>query len=172
MALWIRIILSIVVSALIMTGVIIKVTRFPRYETEAVIMVDMKKSPTSVDSERMDAKELMAHIRAHSELLESDPILRPVVEELKLYEDIPEWRELQAQGIVPDEALKRKIMQETVSQVRNMNAETHREMNREAGEGKGSMAQERHEGMHGTDRGDMGHGGGAGGAGMAHGKGK
>ncbi len=118
MTLRIRIVLSILASALIMAGVAVKLIYFPKYETEAVIMVDMKKSPTSVESDKMESREAVGYIRSHCEFLKSYPILSSVADELKLYEDLPEWREAQAKGIPLDDALKTRFIQETVYRLR------------------------------------------------------
>ena len=67
--------------------VVIKVFLFPVYETEAVIMIDIKSRVTSVDEEKMDLRDNLGYIRIHEELLKSKPMLRRVVEELRLYED-------------------------------------------------------------------------------------
>lgn len=67
--------------------VLVKVFYFPVYEAVTVIMVDVKKSPTSIETERVDLRENIGYIRVHTELLKSEPVLRSTVDELKLYED-------------------------------------------------------------------------------------
>jgi uncharacterized protein involved in exopolysaccharide biosynthesis len=70
-----------------MTIVVVKVFYFSDYETEAIIMIDIKNRATSVDAEKMNLRDNLGFIRVHEELLRSEPILRKVVEKLKLYED-------------------------------------------------------------------------------------
>ncbi len=67
--------------------VVIKVFCFPRYETAAMLMIDTKNRATSVDSDKVNLQDNLGPVRFNQELLVSDPILRKVVEDLKLYED-------------------------------------------------------------------------------------
>jgi uncharacterized protein involved in exopolysaccharide biosynthesis len=73
----------------LMTIVVIKVFGFPVYEAESVLMVDIKNRATSPDSEKIDLSNYLGYIRNNEELLKSEPMLRKVVEGLKLYEDFP-----------------------------------------------------------------------------------
>ena len=65
-----------------------KVLFFPTYEAETTIIVDLKKGPTSIESEKIDPAGMVSLVRIHSDLLQSNPVLKKVVDELKLYEDL------------------------------------------------------------------------------------
>jgi tyrosine-protein kinase Etk/Wzc len=95
-----------------------KVIYLAKYEAESVIMVDVKKSPTSVEPNRLTAQEAVAYVRVHTELIQSDPVLRPVVEDLALYEDSPSWKKAGERGGNKDEALKEKATQEALALLR------------------------------------------------------
>ena len=79
--------LMFMVFVLLMLVVCIKVFYFPKYETEAMILIDTKQRATSVDSEKISLQDNLGPVRVNQELLLSDPILRKVVEDLKLYDD-------------------------------------------------------------------------------------
>jgi len=102
--------------------VLIKVFYFPVYEAETVIMVDVKKSPTSIETEKVDLRENIGFIRIHMELLKSEPVLRSVAEDLKLYEDSPSWRNIQSKGTNVDPAVSReKATRQIVDSLRKKN---------------------------------------------------
>jgi tyrosine-protein kinase Etk/Wzc len=51
-------------------------------------MIDLKQRPTAIDSDRWDASQMVSLVRIHSDLIQSQPVLKTVVEKLKLYEDL------------------------------------------------------------------------------------
>ena len=99
---------------ILMTIVVVKVFYFPVYETEATIMIDMKNRATSVDAEKMDLRDNLGFIRVHEELLKSDPILRKVVEELKLYEDGGFLPFQKSKKFVGSDLQKEKLIRQTI----------------------------------------------------------
>ena len=77
----------IVVFAVLFSAATVRVFLFPLYETDTTIMVDLKEHPTSVDSANIDMAEMVGLVRKHMNLLLSAPVVRSVVEELKLYKN-------------------------------------------------------------------------------------
>lgn len=80
--------LIIVVFFLLFAVFVAKAFFFPTYEAETTIMVDLKKGPTSIESEKIDPAEMVGIVRIHGDLLQSVPIIKKVVDELKLYKDV------------------------------------------------------------------------------------
>ena len=103
-----------IIFVLLMSIVLIKVFCFPSYEAETMLMIDSKERVTSVDSEKINLQDNLGTIRVHQELLISDPVLRKVVEDLKLYEDndfFPFLRpkEFVGTAITKERLIRRKI---------------------------------------------------------------
>jgi len=87
-----------------------KVFFLPVFEAETTIMIDLKQRPTSIESDRVDASQMVSLVRTHSDLLQSQAILREVVEKLKLYEDLAKDKS----GILTDsekERLSRAVVE-------------------------------------------------------------
>lgn len=114
----VRIIEAIAIFCVLFLAVLIKVFYFPVYEAESVIVVDIKKSPTSVERERTAITESLGFIRAHMELLKSEPVLRNVVDELRLYEDAWIWKEAIKKGERNLDAIKEKASRQMVELLR------------------------------------------------------
>lgn len=60
----------------------------PKYEAETVIMVDLKQGPTSADASRIDATQLVGLVRTNIDLLQSTPVLKSVVTDLRLEKEL------------------------------------------------------------------------------------
>jgi len=92
--------------------VLIKVFVFPIYESTATIMVDYKKNPTSVESEKIDARDYIGYIRMHMELLKSRPVIEKLIEQLELYKDFSKSEDWQNSSV-----FSKKIFQSTVEKL-------------------------------------------------------
>lgn len=114
----VRIIEAIAIFCVLFLAVLIKVFYFPVYEAESIIVVDIKKSPTSVETERTAITESLGYIRAHMELLKSEPVLRNIVDELRLYEDAWIWKEAIKKGERNLDAIKEKASRQMVELLR------------------------------------------------------
>lgn len=89
-----RRILIFTVFIILFLASLLKVILFPVYEASALIMVDIKKAPTSIQMDRMDANEMLSLVRVHIRLMQSTPVLKTVVEDLKLYNEFSDNRGL------------------------------------------------------------------------------
>jgi len=76
-----------------------KVFGFPIFEAESVLMVQAKKSPTSIEMKMEDLKASLMMIRNHMALMKAEPVLRGIVEDLKLYDDMSDGEQKMEQFI-------------------------------------------------------------------------
>ncbi|MFH1063095.1 MAG: hypothetical protein V1747_09475 [Candidatus Omnitrophota bacterium] len=61
------------------------------YEAKTVIMIDYKKSPTSAESSYQMAEQVVGAVMVNMQLLKSPEVLRSVVEDLRLYEEVKDF---------------------------------------------------------------------------------
>jgi uncharacterized protein involved in exopolysaccharide biosynthesis len=108
----------IIIFFVLFIFVIIKVFFFPIYESTAIVMIDKKKGPTSLEAEPMDLRENIGYIRIHSELLKSEPVLRDVVMELELYRDTSLWKKETASNISIADTTKEKSIRLAIDALR------------------------------------------------------
>ncbi|MBN1522228.1 MAG: hypothetical protein JW928_06815 [Candidatus Aureabacteria bacterium] len=67
---------------------LIKIIFLPIYRSEAEIMISPNLSLTSVESPSMEAQSALVYMKTNMAIMESDAVLREVVEQLDLIEDV------------------------------------------------------------------------------------
>jgi len=97
----------------------IKAVFFPLYEADTtIIMVDVKEAPTSIETANLDMTQMLGLVRLHFNLLQSEPVLRSVVEKLRLYEDAPYWERIKNKSVNFSDADKEKCTRQIIEFLR------------------------------------------------------
>ena len=66
----------------------IKIIFLPLYRSEAEIMISPNLSLTSIESPSMEAQGALVYMKTNMAIMESEAVLREIVDELNLIEDI------------------------------------------------------------------------------------
>ncbi len=100
---------AFLIFCLVLASVGVKIIFFPQYESQTLFLANNRVSPTSIEQDKDDIKLQMFYLRNHVELMQSDVILRKVVEQLKLDEDIPIGKGVSTDFLAKEKRVRRCV---------------------------------------------------------------